>query len=150
VDAIDQKILAELQRDGRLSLTELADRAKLSLSACHRRVRNLEQAGIIVAYHASLNPKALGLEFEALLFITMRSADRDTLDAFEASVTAIPAVVAAHRLFGDPDYLLRILAKNLDAYQRLYDDHLATLPGVQRLTSTLVMKNVIDNRPPPM
>jgi len=80
----------------------------------------------------------------------MRSADRDTLDAFEASVTAIPAVVAAHRLFGDPDYLLRILAKNLDAYQRLYDDHLATLPGVQRLTSTLVMKNVIDNRPPPM
>lgn len=150
MDSIDQKILAELQREGRLSLTELADRVKLSLSPCHRRVRTLEQAGIIAGYHAALNPKALGLEFEALLFITMRSADRDTLDAFEASVTAIPAVIAAHRLFGDPDYLLRILTKNLDAYQHLYDDHLATLPGVQRLTSTLVMKSVIDNRPPPL
>lgn len=150
MDNIDQKILAELQREGRLSLTELADRVKLSLSPCHRRVRTLEQAGIIAGYHAALNPKALGLEFEALLFITMRSADRDTLDAFEASVTAIPSVVAAHRLFGDPDYLLRILTKNLDAYQHLYDDHLATLPGVQRLTSTLVMKSVIDNRPPPL
>lgn len=150
MDVIDQKILAELQRDGRLSLTELADRVKLSLSPCHRRVRNLEQAGIIAGYHATVNPKALGLEFEALLFITMRSADRDTLDAFEAAVTALPAVVAAHRLFGDPDYLLRILTRNLDAYQRLYDDHLATLPGVQRLTSTLVMKSVIDNRTPPL
>jgi DNA-binding Lrp family transcriptional regulator len=148
MDAIDRKILAELQKDGRLSFTELADRVQLSLSPCHRRVRALEQAGIIAGYHASLDPKAIGLDFEALLFVTMRSADRDTLDSFEEAVTATPAIVAAQRLFGDPDYLLRILTPNLDAYQRLYDDHLATLPGVQRLTSTLVMKTVVDNRPP--
>jgi DNA-binding Lrp family transcriptional regulator len=148
MDAIDRKILAELQKDGRLSFTELADRVQLSLSPCHRRVRTLEQAGIIAGYHASLDPKAIGLDFEALLFVTMRSADRDTLDAFEEAVTATPAIVGAQRLFGDPDYLLRIQTANLDAYQRLYDDHLARLPGVQRLTSTLVMKTVVADRPP--
>ena len=150
MDSIDRKILAELQRDGRLSLTELAERVRLSLSPCHRRVRNLERAGIIAGYHAQLDPRAMGLEFEALLFVTMRSADGDTLQAFEAAAADVPAIVGAQRLFGDPDYLLRVLTEDLDDYRRLYDDHLCALPGVQRLTSTLVMKNVIDNRPPPL
>ncbi|MBB1511294.1 MULTISPECIES: Lrp/AsnC family transcriptional regulator [unclassified Tessaracoccus] len=150
MDAIDRKILAELVEDGRLSLTELADRVQLSLSPCHRRVRKLESDGVIAGYHASLDPKALGLEFEALLFITMRSADHETIDAFERSVHAIPAVVQAQRLFGDPDYLLRILCADLPEYQRLWDEGLSTLPGVQKLVSTLVMKTVVDNRPPPL
>lgn len=150
MDEIDRKILAELRADGRLSLTELADRVRLSLSPCHRRVRNLEHTGVIAGYHAAINPAAVGLEFEAWVFVTMRSAERDVLDAFEQALMAVPAVVSAQRLFGDPDYQLRVLAANLGGYQKLYDEHLATLPGVQRLTSTLVMKNIIDNRPPPL
>jgi DNA-binding Lrp family transcriptional regulator len=98
---------------------------------------------------ASVGAAALGLTFEALLFVTMRQEDRDTLLGFEAAVAEIPNVVQAQRLFGDPDYLLRIVTADLGAYQRLEDDVLATLPGVQRLTSTLVMKNVVQARPLP-
>jgi len=150
VDALDRKILAELQQDGRLTLTELAGRVGLSLSPCHRRLRALEQSGAISGYHAHLNATALGLAFEALVFVTMRAADRDTVDAFEHAVAAIPHIRQAQRLFGDPDYLLRIISADLPAFQQLYDSRLATLPGVQRLSSTLVMKSVVENRPLPL
>jgi DNA-binding Lrp family transcriptional regulator len=149
MDAIDRKILTELQLDGRLTLTDLAARVGLSVSPCHRRVRELERAGTIRGYRALVNPAALGLTFEALLFVTMRQEDRETLLGFEAAVAQVPNVVQAQRLFGDPDYLLRIVTADLGAYQRLEDDVLATLPGVQRLTSTLVMKNVVTERPFP-
>jgi len=79
----------------------------------------------------------------------MRQEDRDTLLGFEAAVARIPQVVQAQRLFGDPDYLLRVLTADLAAYQRLEDDRLAALPGIQRLTSTLVMKQIVDDRPLP-
>jgi DNA-binding Lrp family transcriptional regulator len=91
---------------------------------------------------------ALGLTFEALVFVTMRAGDRDTVDAFEQAVAAIPDVLQAQRLFGDPDYLLRIITRDLPAYQQLYDNRLATLPGVQRLSSTLVMKSVVEKPAP--
>jgi DNA-binding Lrp family transcriptional regulator len=93
--------------------------------------------------------EAVGLTFQALVFVTMRQEDRDTLLGFEEAVAEIPQVVQAQRLFGDPDYLLRVLTADLAAYQRLEDDELATLPGIQRLTSTLVMKQVVDHRPLP-
>ena len=80
----------------------------------------------------------------------MRDADRDTLAAFEQAIADIPHVLQAQRLFGDPDYLLRIITRDLAAFQQLYDDRLATLPGVQRLSSTLVMKSVVENRPLPL
>ena len=150
MDALDQKILAELQQDGRLTVTELAGRVGLSLSPCHRRLRALEQSGAISGYHAHLDANALGLTFEALVFATMRAGDRDTVDAFEQAVAAIRQVLQAQRLFGDPDYLLRIITRDLPAYQKLYDNRLATLPGVQRLSSTLVMKSVVENRPLPL
>src|SRR4029453_19172585 len=149
MDAIDRKILAELQRDGRLTVTDLAARVGLSVSPCHRRLRELERSGTITGYPALVGAAALGLTFEALLFVTMRQEDRDTLLGFEAAVAEIPNVVQALRLFGSPDYLLRIVTADLGAYQRLEDDVLATLPGVQRLTSTLVMKNVVQQRPLP-
>ncbi len=150
VDRVDRRILAELQRDGRLTVTELADRVGLSLSPCHRRLRALEGSGAISGYRAQLDAHVLGLTFEALVFVTMRSADRDTVQAFEQAVAAIPQVSQAQRLFGDPDYLLRVITRDLPAYQELYDDQLGTLPGVQRLNSTLVMKSVVDNRPLPL
>jgi DNA-binding Lrp family transcriptional regulator len=150
MDDVDRTILAELQQDGRLTVTELAERVRLSLSPCHRRLRALEGSGAISGYHAHLDAGALGLTFEALVFVTMRSADRDTIAAFEQAVAGIPHVLQAQRLFGDPDYLLRVITRDLPAFQKLYDDRLSTLPGVQRLTSTLIMKSVVENRPLPL
>jgi DNA-binding Lrp family transcriptional regulator len=147
---VDRKILAELQQDGRLTLTELAERVRLSVSPCHRRLRALERSGAIAGYHARLDASTLGLTFEALVFVTMRYEDRETVAAFEEAVGDIPQVLQAQRLFGDPDYLLRVVTRDLAAYQQLYDERLATLPGVQRLSSTLVMKSVVEARPLPL
>lgn len=150
MDVINEKILAELQADGKLTVTELAAKVGLSLSPCHRRVRELERTGVITGYRAIVNPEAIGLTFQALVFVTMRQEDRDTLLGFEHAVSQIPNVVQAQRLFGDPDYLLRVVTADLNAYATLEDDTLAALPGVQRLTSTLVMKQVVNDRPMPV
>jgi DNA-binding Lrp family transcriptional regulator len=150
MDYIDRKILAELQKDGRLTITELAERVNLSVSPCHRRLRALERAGAIRGYRAHLDAAALGLTFEALVFVTMRGADRETVESFEQAVADIPNVVQGQRLFGEPDYLLRVIARDLPDFQRLYDERVATLPGIERLNSTLVMKSVVENRPLPL
>ncbi|MFH8565671.1 Lrp/AsnC family transcriptional regulator [Streptomyces sp. NPDC017988] len=149
MDALDRKILTELQLDGRLTVTELAARVRLSVSPCHRRLRDLEREGAIRGYRATVDPAAVGLSFEALVFATLRWEDADTVTTFEEAVAAVPHVLQAQRLFGEPDYLLRVATTDLAAFQRLYDQQLARLPGVQRLTSTLVMKNVVHDRPLP-
>jgi DNA-binding Lrp family transcriptional regulator len=147
MDAVDRKILAELQADGRLTLTDLSKRVRLSVSRCQRRVRELERSGVIRGYHALVDPAALGLGFEVLVFATLSRADLAA--DFDDAVRAVPHVIEAHRLFGDPDYLLRVVAADLPSYQRLYDDTLARLPGVQGLSSTIVMKRVVPPRPLP-
>ncbi|MGV9560984.1 Lrp/AsnC family transcriptional regulator [Streptomyces sp. NPDC003480] len=150
MDPVDQKILAELQQDGRLTVTELAARVRLSVSPCHRRLRELERTGAIRGYRAVVDPAAVGLNFEALVFVSMHQEDRDTVAGFERALSEVEHVLEAQWLFGEPDYLLRIATADLAAFQRLYDERLATLPGVQRLTSTLVMKHVVEDRPLPM
>ncbi len=150
MDRIDRKILAELHMDGRLSLTELAERVGLSLSPCHRRVRALEEAGVILGYRAVLAPGELGLNFSAIVFVTLREVTRQAIADFEAALPDIAQIVNAQRLFGDPDYLLHVIAKDLPAFQQLYDEQLTSLPSVQRLVSTLVMKQVIHDRALPL
>src|SRR5438034_1973908 len=149
MDAVDRKILAVLQEDGRLTITELAARVGLSVSPCHRRLRELERSGAIRGYRAVVDAAAVGLTFEAVVFATLRQADRETISTFERAAADIPYILQVQRLFGDPDYLLRIVSTDLAAFQRLYDDKLSALPGVQRLTSTLVMKHVVTDRPLP-
>ena len=150
MDSYDRKILAELQSDGRLSITELADRVGLSLSPCHRRVRALEDSGVIGKYRAHLNHSALGLNFSALIFVTMREGDQAAISRFEKALLEIPEIIQAQRLFGDPDYILNILTNDVRTFQKLYDDKLSSLPGVQRLISTLVMKSLIQDRAIPL
>lgn len=146
MDSVDRKIIAELQTAGRLSVTDLAARVQLSVSPTHRRLRDLERGGVIRGYRAIVDQAAVGLTFEALVFVTMKQEDRETLLGFEEAVAAVPNVVQAQRLFGDPDYLLRVVTTDLAAYAQLEDDTLAALPGVQRLNSTLVMKHVVIDR----
>jgi DNA-binding Lrp family transcriptional regulator len=150
VDAIDRQILAELQVEGRLTVAELADRVRLSAGPCHRRLRELERTGAIRGYRAVLDPAAVGLGFEVLVSVTMDREDSATITGFETALAAVPEVRHAERLFGDPDYLLRIATADLTTYAALRDEKLATLPGVQRLTSTIVMKRVVDDRPLPL
>ena len=150
MDRVDREILSLLQADGRLSLTELAKSVRISLSSCHRRLRALETSGVISGYRAQIDPKAIGLGFDALVFITMDSTARETVEAFEQTITTVPNVIQTQRLFGDPDYLLHVVAPDLPSFQELYDERLSTLPGVRRLTSTLVMKNVIPGHPLPI
>jgi DNA-binding Lrp family transcriptional regulator len=150
MDDVDRRILAELQEDGRLTVTELADRVRLTPAPCHRRLRELERNGVITGYRAVLDPAAVGLGFEALVSVTMDREDAETVAAFEAALTAVQEIRHAERLFGDPDYLLRVVATDLNGYATLRDQKLATLPGVQRITSTIVMKRIVDNRPLPL
>lgn len=133
-----------------MSVTALADRVHLSVSACHRRLRDLETSGVIAAYRAHLDPAAVDLAFQAIVFVTMREGDSRILAEFETAVTEIEAVTDAQRLFGQPDYLLRVATKDLDSFRLLYDETLGALPGVLRLSTTLVMKNLLQGRPLPL
>ncbi len=149
MDATDRKILAELQAEGRLTVTELAQRVALSVAPCHRRLRELEHAGVIRGYRAVIDPAAVGLGFEVLVQVTMDREDASTITAFEQGLAAIGEIRHAERLFGDPDYLIRVATADLASYQTLRDEKLAALPGVHRLTSTIVMKRIVDDRPYP-
>jgi DNA-binding Lrp family transcriptional regulator len=150
MDTIDRKILAELQAEGRLTVTELAQRVGLSVAPCHRRLRELERAGAIRGYRAVVDPAAIGLGFEVLVQVTMDREDATTVAEFERGLAEIPEVRHAERLFGDPDYLLRVATADIASYQTLRDERLATLPGVGRLTSTIVMKRIVEERPLPL
>ena len=134
MDRTDKKIIAELQADGRLSLTELADKVGLSLSPCHRRVKNLEETGIISGYRAQIDTARLGLSFSVIVFVSLEKADRQAVSSFEKAVVDVPEVISAQRLFGNPDYMLHVLTRDMESFQRLYDLDLSALPGVQRLT----------------
>jgi DNA-binding Lrp family transcriptional regulator len=147
MDAIDREILALLQTDGRITLTDLADKVRLSVSRCQRRVRELERTGVIRGYQAKVDPAALDLGFEVLVFATLSRPEM--VADFDQAIAAIPQVIEAQRLFGEPDYLLRVVTASPAAYQQLYDHTLARLPGVQGLRSTLLMKQVVPLRPLP-
>src|SRR2546429_6156690 len=149
VDATDRKILAVLQHEGRLTLTELAERVALTVAPCHRRLRDLERTGAIRGSRAIIDPAAVGRGFEVLVHVTMDREDASTIGDFESGLAAIPEIRHAERLFGDPDYLIRVATADLPTYQALRDEKLAALPDVQRLTSTIVMKRIVDDRPYP-
>jgi len=150
MNEFDRRILAELQADGRISLTDLAGRVGLSLSPCHRRVRALELNGVIQQYRAHIDPGRVGLGFSAIVFVTLRESSHDSIAAFETALLTVPQVVQAERLFGDPDYMLHVLTRDLSSFQQLYDEQLSALPLVLRLRTTLVMKKLIQNRPVPI
>lgn len=113
-------------------------------------MKALEESGAILGYHARLAPSALGLNFAALVFVTLREVTRQPVADFETALAQIPQIVEAQRLFGDPDYLLHVVARTCKAFQKLYDEHLTSIPNVKRLSSTLVMKEVIQDRLLPM
>ena len=141
MDDIDRSILRELQRDGRLSNQELAQRVGLTPSPCLRRVRQLEEDGVILGYRAVVDPASVGRRFEVLVSVEVRR-DRATVEAFEAAVRDMPDVVEAFRLFGSPGCLLRVAVADIDTFERLWIERLTSLPGVTEVNSQIVMKHI--------
>ena len=150
MDDMDRKILAELQLNGRLSATDLGERIGLSLSPCHRRLRALEESKVISGYRANIDAASVGLSFSAIIFVTLRESTKESVAAIESAFERVPEITDAQRLFGDPDYLVRVVTRDLSSFQRLYDERLSALPSVLRLRSTLVMKSIFQNRPLPI
>jgi Lrp/AsnC family transcriptional regulator, leucine-responsive regulatory protein len=142
MDSLDRAILAQLERDGRLSNAELAERVRLSPSATLRRVRNLERAGVIAGYHAVIDPKAVGRGFQITVQVTLVMRNRETIETFEAAVAALDEVIECRRMYGDPDYLMRVAVEDAEAYEQFLINVLADLPGLARMTSQFTMKVV--------
>ena len=136
LDRIDRLILRELQQDGRLSNQELADRVGLSPSPCLRRVRHLEQAGVIEGYRAVVSAKSVDLTITAFVRLRLASHEGTTVDAVEERLRAIPHIVEAHLLAGDWDYLVRIVTSSFDAYERLLREHLRGIPSLASIDTT--------------
>lgn len=140
MDAIDRHIIAELQRDGRLSNVELADRVGLTPAPCLRRVKRLENDGVIRGYTAQINPNAIGRGFEVLVFVDLRGNDRITFEAFEAAVAALDEVTEVRRMFGLPDYLIRVTTASIESFETFISSQLGDAPGVDKLDSHITMK----------
>ncbi len=142
MDPTDRAIIYELQRNGRIPNNELAARVGLSPSPCLRRVRALEAEGIVRGYRALLDEHAIGCSYRPLVWVTLTAVTRTTLTDFEAAIATVPAIIEAHRMMGQPDYLLHIATPDAMAFEALYIDVLAGLPHVQTLTSQVAMKTV--------
>jgi len=142
LDAIDRSILAELQRDGRISNVELAKQVHLSPSACLRRVKQLEDAGVIAGYVALLSPKAIGQPGTSFTIINLERMTPQALGAFEQAVRDIPEILDCFYVAGTNDYLMRFAYKDAEDLERLHSNVLMHLPGVARSNSMLVLRTV--------
>lgn len=142
MDRTDRAIIDHLRANARLTNVELAERVRLSPSPCLRRVRALEAAGVIRGYHADVDPAALGRAFEVEVMIELTHKDRATVEAFEARIVGMEPVVACRRLFGVPDYLVRVAVRDAADYEQFYMNELAELPGIGRVSSQFTMKLV--------
>ncbi|MCZ4262487.1 Lrp/AsnC family transcriptional regulator [Limimaricola sp. G21655-S1] len=142
IDRIDRAILAALQADGRLSNAQLSEKVNLSPSACHRRVRALEQSGLIRGYVALLDPRGMGRPVTVFVEITLSGQADELLDAFEAAVARIPDVLECHLMAGTADYLLKVVARDSEDFAQIHRRHLARLPGVQTMQSSFALRTV--------
>ncbi len=142
MDRADLALLEAVQADSSLSVAELAEQVALSPSACHRRIKALEQAGVIAGYGARLDPRKLGLTVEVFVEITLNSQSREAMDTFERSVSDFDDILECHLMSGTADYLLRVAARDLEQYDRIHRDCLARLPGVSSMRSSFSLRRI--------
>ena len=145
IDRYDRQIIEILQQDGRVSNQDLADRIGLSPSPCLRRVRALEEAGLITGYRAVVDAKKLGLSLTALIHISMDQHTPERFANFEAQVGDIPEVLECLLITGqDADYQLKVVVRDMDAYQDLLLNRITRIPGVTGVHSSFVLRRVVD------
>ena len=146
LDRYDRQILDLLQQDGRISNQDLAERVALSPSSCLRRVRALEESGLITGYRALLDAKKLGLTLMALIHISMDRHTPERFDHFEAEVASIPEVLECLLITGqDADYQIKVVVADMDAYQELLLQRITRIPGVTGVHSSFVLRRVLDH-----
>lgn len=145
LDAVDLEILAALQEDGRMTNVDLAARVGLTAPPCLRRVRALEQAGVIQGYHARLNPVALGYDITVFALVSLRSQAEQDLRAFEDHIATLPEVRECHMLNGEIDFILKIVAHDLQSFQRFLTTHLTPAPNVASVKTSLTIRTSKDS-----
>jgi Lrp/AsnC family transcriptional regulator, leucine-responsive regulatory protein len=150
LDAIDRRIIAELQGDARLSNVELANKVGLSPSPCLRRVKRLEREGYIEGYRAALRRDRVGLGFSVFLGVKIEGHANERALKFEEAVTAMPEVIACHLVSGDADYLLEVVVPDLDHYQRFLVGKLLNLPIVREVRSNVAIQTLKAGGPLPL
>ena len=147
-DEIDSRILAKLQVDGRVPVVELAEHVHLSPTACHKRLKRLEDAQVITGYSAVISNRNLGYQFEAFIFVTIERQVKAAADAFKSEVEKLNGVRACYLLSGETDFLVHIVAADLDAYNKLVLSQLMTLPGARSVRTSFVLDKI--NAVPPL
>lgn len=146
IDRINAKILRELERDGRLSNVDLAEKVGLSPSACLRRVQELERSDVITGYRAVLNPQAMGITFIAYVLVGLSNHTKESQLGFEQAIALASEVRECHNITGTVEYLLRIEARDLAAYKYFHTEVLGTVPQVSSIISYIVMDSPKDER----
>jgi DNA-binding Lrp family transcriptional regulator len=142
LDEIDRRILVELQRDGRLTNQDLAGRIGVSASPCWRRVRALEEAGVIKGYAALVDPAALGLNVSVFTQVSLERQEKKALQVFEAAVGEWPEIMECYLMTGDADYLLRVVVPDLAAYERFLMARLTRIRGIASIKSSFALRSV--------
>ena len=142
LDAIDQRILAMLQDNARITNVDLAEASGISMSPCWRRVRELEKRGVILRYVTLLDPAAVGLPVSVFIQVSLEKQVEMVLDNFECVILERPEVMECYLMTGDADYLLRVVVADLEAYERFLLDHLTRIPGVANIRSSFALKQV--------
>ncbi len=142
LDTTDRKILAALQKNGRVSNADLSEKVNLSPSACHRRVQRLELGGYIRNYVALLDARKMNVPTTVFVEITLQGQAEEVLDAFEKAVARIPDVLECHLMAGTADYLLKVVAENTEDFARIHRQYLSRLPGVAQMQSSFALRTV--------
>ncbi|MDH5453797.1 MAG: Lrp/AsnC family transcriptional regulator [Paracoccaceae bacterium] len=142
IDATDRRILEALQKQGRITNSELSERVNLSPSACHRRVQRLEEEGYIDAFVALLNARKLGRPTTVFVEITLSGQADEVLEAFERAVKLVPDILECHLMAGTADYLLKVVAHDTEDFARIHRQYLARLPGVAQMHSSFALRTV--------
>lgn len=142
LDNTDRQLLDALQKDGRTTIGDLAERVSLSQSPCWRRVRHLEECGVIAGYHARLDRKLLGYGVLGFVHLAMHDHTPDMAAAFEREVVALPQVLACHNLSGRYDYQLEVVAQDLELFAEFVRSNIRGLPGVREISTSFSLKEV--------
>ncbi|WP_281967245.1 Lrp/AsnC family transcriptional regulator [Roseovarius nanhaiticus] len=142
LDSLDRRLLAVLQKRGRISNADLAEAVGLSASACHRRVQRLEAEGIITGYVALLDPQKMGVAATVFVEITLSAQESAVLEAFEKAVARVPDVLECHLTAGTADYILKIVAESTEDFARIHRQYLTRLPGVAKMQSSFALRTV--------
>ena len=142
LDKFDILILKTLQENASYSMNEIGDRVGLSHTPCWRRIKRLEEAGYIKKQVTLLNPSSLNLGVSVHAYLTIKSHDETSLNAFEKAVHSVPEIVECYSTTGDKDYLLRVVVSNVDSYEKLLKNTLVHLPNVASINSTFALKQV--------